>query len=167
MSLITSVAEAEALQRKLVGTEGRSDSSGSGFRNVLRDSLGSISEDMDAIFEEAAAKFNLPANLIKAVAKAESDFNPKAVSRAGAMGVMQLMPGTAKSLGVTDPYDARQNIMGGAKYLKENLDCSGAGRLQCRTKQCQEIWRHPALQRDTKLCEKGHILSEWNSDICQ
>ena len=125
MSLITSVAEAEALQRKRTETEATSNLSGTSFRNVLRDSLGSISEDMDAIFEEAAAKFSLPANLIKAVAKAESDFNPKAVSRAGAMGVMQLMPGTAKSLGVTDPYDARQNIMGGAKYLKENLDCFG------------------------------------------
>lgn len=113
MSLITSVAEAEALQRKRTETEATSNLSGTSFRNVLRDSLGSISEDMDAIFEEAAAKFSLPANLIKAVAKAESDFNPKAVSRAGAMGVMQLMPGTAKSLGVTDPYDARQNIMGG------------------------------------------------------
>ena len=49
-------------------------------------------------------------------------FNPKAVSKAGAMGVMQLMPGTARSLGVSDPYNARQNILGGAKYLKQNLD---------------------------------------------
>lgn len=142
MSLITSVAEAEALQRKRTETEATSNLSGTSFRNVLRDSLGSISEDMDAIFEEAAAKFSLPANLIKAVAKAESDFNPKAVSRAGAMGVMQLMPGTAKSLGVTDPYDARQNIMGGAKYLKENLDCFGDVSLALAA------WRWPPTMPD-------------------
>ena len=80
---------------------------------------------MDAIFEEAAARYSLPSKLIRAVAKAESDFNPRAVSHAGAMGVMQLMPGTARSLGVSDPYDARQNIMGGARYLKENLDRFG------------------------------------------
>ena len=59
------------------------------------------------------------------MAKAESGFNPKAVSKAGAMGVMQLMPGTARSLGVSDPYNARQNILGGAKYLKQNLDRFG------------------------------------------
>ena len=77
---------------------------------------------MDAIFEEASARFDVPVNLLKAVAKAESGFNPNAVSKAGAIGVMQLMPATARSLGVADPYDARQNIMGGAKYIKQNLD---------------------------------------------
>lgn len=77
---------------------------------------------MDSIFEEASAKYGVSSNLLKAVAKAESNFNPNAVSKAGAIGVMQLMPATARSLGVSDPYDARQNIMGGAKYLKENLE---------------------------------------------
>ena len=119
MSLITSVAEAEALQRKRTETEATSNLSGTSFRNVLRDSLGSISEDMDAIFEEAAAKFSLPANLIKAVAKAESDFNPKAVSRAGAMGVMQLMPGTAKSLGVTDRTMQGRILWGALSILRK------------------------------------------------
>ena len=95
------------------------------FGTVLKDRLGAISEDMDAIFEEAAAKFGISSRLIKAVAKTESNFNSEAVSHAGAMGVMQLMPGTARTLGVSDPYDARQNIMGGAKYLKANLDKFG------------------------------------------
>ena len=54
--------------------------------------------------------------------KAESNFRASATSRCGAMGVMQLMPGTAKSLGVTDAYDARQNIMAGSKYLAKLLD---------------------------------------------
>lgn len=82
-------------------------------------------ETMDSIFEEASARYGVSVKLLKAVAKAESNFNSKAVSKAGAIGVMQLMPATARSLGVTDPYDARQNIMGGAKYLKENLDRFG------------------------------------------
>lgn len=125
MGLITSVAEAEAIRGQKNGALTKAGTSGAGFRNVLRDSLGGISEDMDAIFEEAASKYGLPSDLIKAVAKTESNFNPKAVSHAGAIGVMQLMPGTARSLGVTDPYDARQNIMGGAKYLKENMDRFG------------------------------------------
>ena len=80
---------------------------------------------MDAIFEEAAWAYDISVDLLKAVAKAESNFNANAVSSAGAMGVMQLMPGTANSLGVTNPFDARQNILGGAKYLKGNLDRFG------------------------------------------
>lgn len=76
-----------------------------------------IPSSMDAIFEEAASKYGVDANLLKAIGKAESAFDPSAVSQAGAVGVMQLMPATARSLGVTDPYNARENIMGGASYI--------------------------------------------------
>ncbi|WP_437594410.1 lytic transglycosylase domain-containing protein [Sorangium sp. So ce1000] len=67
---------------------------------------------------EAAKVYSLPAELILAVMKTESGFNPKAVSRAGAMGLMQLMPGTAEEVGVRDPFEARQNVLGGARYLR-------------------------------------------------
>ena len=63
--------------------------------------------------------------LLKAVAKVESDFTPDVVSSAGAVGIMQLMPGTAQSLGVSDPYDPKQNILGGARYLADSLTISG------------------------------------------
>lgn len=78
--------------------------------------------ELDEIFKKAAAAYNVPEELLKAVAKAESGFNPNAVSKCGAMGVMQLMPNTAKSLGVTDAFDAEQNIMGGASYLSQKLE---------------------------------------------
>jgi hypothetical protein len=74
-------------------------------------------KSLDEIFNEAAKKYNVSVELLKAIGKAESNFNPKAVSRCGAQGVMQLMPATAKSLGVTDSFDAEQNIMGGAQYI--------------------------------------------------
>lgn len=80
-----------------------------------------VPESMDDIFEEAAEKYNVPSALLKAIGKAESGFRADAVSSAGAQGVMQLMPATAKALGVTDPFDARSNIMGGAKYIAEKL----------------------------------------------
>ena len=80
-----------------------------------------MSESMDAIFQEAASTYGVSVNLLKAVGMAESNFNQYAQSGAGAQGVMQLMPATAASLGVTDPFDARQNIMGGAKLLAQNL----------------------------------------------
>lgn len=128
MGLITSVSEANALLGRTEDPKKKTGSAGS-FKSVLGGKLSGVSEDMDAIFEDAASCFGLSSKLLKAVAKAESNFNPKAVSKAGAMGVMQLMPATARSLGVSDPYDARQNIMGGAKYLKENLDRFGDVRL--------------------------------------
>lgn len=87
------------------------------------DIFGSVqkSTDLDAAFEKAAQAYGVPVNLLKAVAKAESGFDPDVVSSAGAQGIMQLMPGTARSLGVSDPFDAEQNIMGGAKYLSQLL----------------------------------------------
>lgn len=81
----------------------------------------SVPESMDKIFEEAAAAYQVPEALLKAVGKAESGFDPSAVSSAGAQGVMQLMPATAQALGVTDSFDARSNIFGGAKYISNLL----------------------------------------------
>ena len=78
--------------------------------------------DYKVIIEEAAIKYNVPAKLIESVIKHESGFNPLAVSSAGATGLMQLMPSTAKYLGVTDPTNPTQNIMGGTKYLRQMLD---------------------------------------------
>jgi soluble lytic murein transglycosylase-like protein len=72
----------------------------------------------DALIDEAAALYELPQSFIRAIMRVESDFNATVVSRAGAMGLMQLMPMTARSMGVSDPFDARQNILGGARYLR-------------------------------------------------
>lgn len=76
----------------------------------------------DDIYEAASEKYGVSVSLLKAVSKVESDFTPTAVSKSGAIGLMQLMPATAKSLGVTDAYDPEQNIMGGAKYLAASLE---------------------------------------------
>lgn len=75
----------------------------------------------DAI-AEAADLYKLDPNLIRAIIRAESAFNPFAVSRAGAQGLMQLMPEVAAELDVLDPFDPRQNIFGGARYLRWLLD---------------------------------------------
>lgn len=98
----------------------------SSMRNVTsKDSFSSYlgeTQSLDQIFEKAAAKYNVSVNLLKAIGKAESNFDADAVSRSGAQGIMQLMPRTAASLGVTDSFDPEQNIMGGAKYISELLD---------------------------------------------
>lgn len=75
-----------------------------------------------AIVDQAAQKYGVDPALIAAVMKTESNFNPDAVSRAGARGLMQLMPGTARGLGVTDPSDPLQAVMGGAKLLGQLLE---------------------------------------------
>jgi soluble lytic murein transglycosylase-like protein len=74
---------------------------------------------------KAAAKYNLPSKLIKAVIRAESNFNSQAVSIAGAQGLMQLMPATAEELGVKNPFDIDQNVDGGTRYLRKMLDKFG------------------------------------------
>lgn len=76
---------------------------------------------LDPIISKASQKYGVDAGLIKAVIKAESDFNPQAISHAGARGLMQLMPATARSLGVSDSFDPEQNVMGGTRFLKDML----------------------------------------------
>jgi len=82
----------------------------------------STSRPFAEIIKEASEKFEVGEQLISAVIQQESSFNARAVSNCGAQGLMQLMPATARSLGVSDPFDAEQNIMAGTKYLKEKLD---------------------------------------------
>ncbi|MGM9572271.1 MAG: lytic transglycosylase domain-containing protein, partial [bacterium] len=78
--------------------------------------------DFSQLFMQYAEEYDLDPDLVKAVAKAESGFNAKAVSLAGAKGIMQLMPATAKELGVRNILDPAENIAGGTKYLKRMLE---------------------------------------------
>lgn len=73
------------------------------------------------MIQDAAKKHSLDGRLLEALVSVESSFNPTAVSKAGAKGLTQLMPGTAAALGVTDPFDPAQNLAGGAKYLSQML----------------------------------------------
>lgn len=77
--------------------------------------------EFNGLIRQAAQKYNVDENIIHAIIKMESNYNPRATSRAGAVGLMQLMPSTARELGVTDRYNVAQNINGGTKYISQML----------------------------------------------
>ncbi len=88
---------------------------------TVADSISTATSYKD-IFIEASKKYGVSYDLLTAMAQQESGFNPDAVSRSGAMGIMQIMPETAEHLGLEHPFDAYENIMAGAKYIAEKLD---------------------------------------------
>lgn len=104
------------------------------FQSILDASMKSQSgedvsnEEINGLIDEYSAKNNLDSDFVRAVVKQESGFNEKATSRCGAAGLMQLMPGTAKGLGVVNPYDAEDNIKGGTKMLANLLKTYGGNK---------------------------------------
>jgi soluble lytic murein transglycosylase-like protein len=86
-------------------------------------------DGIDAHIKKVAAQYGMSADLVAAVIEAESEFNPRAVSRKGARGLMQLMPKTAATLGVDDPFDPRENIEAGVKHLRALMDRFGNDNL--------------------------------------
>jgi hypothetical protein len=92
-----------------------------GVAEVAADPPLAAGAGIDAIIRKASSRYGVDAGLIKAVIRAESGFNPRAVSSAGAQGLMQLMPSTARGLGVKDSFDPEQNVMAGTRFLKDML----------------------------------------------
>ena len=112
--------------------EAPADSIRAAFENKIQTRIvtnGNEIGEINAIIESVAVSTGLDSNLIRAVIQTESSFRTNAVSGAGAQGLMQLMPGTAKELGVSDPFDAYQNIEGGSTYLKRQIERFGDVRL--------------------------------------
>lgn len=89
---------------------------------LSRDEISELMPRINEAISNASKKYGVDENMIRAIIKQESSFQPFALSISGAMGLMQLMPNTASLLSVSDPYDIEQNIMGGTRYFKAQLD---------------------------------------------
>lgn len=115
----------QALSKKESTAKAGSSSASKAFQKALNTKT--VSEKISSatsykdIFIEASKKYGVSYDLLTAMAQQESGFNPDAVSRSGAMGIMQIMPETAKGLGLEHPFDAYENIMAGAKYISQKL----------------------------------------------
>lgn len=123
---------------------------------------------LDPIISRASQKYGVDVGLIKAVIKAESDFNPQAVSHAGARGLMQLMPATARSLGVSDSFDPEQNVMAGTRFIKDLLQRYGGNvdsALAAYNWGPGNVDKHPGyLPRETRdyLARVKQLYSSYN-----
>jgi soluble lytic murein transglycosylase-like protein len=96
--------------------------SGKGYTNILRENKPQINGEYDHIISNKSYKYNIEPAIIKAVITAESNWDPRAVSRKGAIGLMQLMPTTAEDMRVINPFDPEENIEGGTRYLRHLLN---------------------------------------------
>jgi soluble lytic murein transglycosylase len=79
-------------------------------------------QSFEDYIRQASDRYGIAFPLLKAIIKAESDFNPRAVSKKGAMGLMQIMPENIKAMNISNPFDPLENILGGARYFREMLD---------------------------------------------
>jgi len=124
------------IERQFQTMTGQTQAPDKDFQTILdasmNSSLGSGDDtsktEINQLIDEYSQKNNLDADFVRAVVKQESGFNPKATSHCGAQGLMQLMPGTAKGLGVTNPYDAEDNVKGGTKMLSNLLKTYGGNK---------------------------------------
>lgn len=91
------------------------------YPRLTQAEISNLMPRIDAAIDTYSKQYNLDPKLVRAVMKQESSFQPFALSTSGAMGLMQLMPGTAEGLGVTDPYNIEENIRGGTQYLSQQL----------------------------------------------
>ena len=131
ISILNGIQNPNVVQAQSAINAKTQSTAGTSFASVLQNvqkqkSMPAGAAKYDAIFEEASRTYGVSKSLLIAVAKAESNFNPNDVSHAGASGIMQLRPGTAKSLGVKNVFDPYENIMGGAKLLRDNIKSFGS-----------------------------------------
>lgn len=125
------------IERQFQALSGQVQAPDKDFQSILDASLYSSDSssgetaskgEINQLIDAYSQKNGLDADFVRAVVKQESGFNPKATSHCGAAGLMQLMPGTAKGLGVVNPYDAEQNVRGGTKMLSNLLKTYGGNK---------------------------------------